>query len=168
VRLRVKVTKNEVDKHVTRMLADVEAQLAAQYPSTNAAWKEITKQAEDYIAQVDKEIAERCRALGIPEEFRPGLSLSWYRRGENAVSSRRAELRKVAQTELAARAVDAKAEVDRQAVIQLTRLAEGALETADAKQFLEAMPSAEELMSPIALRDLELIKPTTSEPDWSL
>jgi hypothetical protein len=93
--------------------------------------------------------------------------LSWYRRGENAVTSRRAELRKVAQTEIAARAVSAKAEVDRQAVIQLTRLAEGALETADAKQFLKAMPSAEE-MPPIALRDLELIKPTTSEPDWSL
>jgi hypothetical protein len=122
VRLRVKVAKNEVDKRVTRVLADVEAQLAAQYPSNHAAWKEITKQAEDYIAQADKDIAERCRALGIPGEFRPGLNLAWYRRGENAVSSRRAELRKVAQTELAARAVDAKAEVDRQAVIQLTRL----------------------------------------------
>jgi lipopolysaccharide biosynthesis regulator YciM len=72
VRLRVKVAKNEVDKRVTRMLADVEAQLAAQYPSAHAAWKEITKQAEDYIAQADKDIAERCRALGIPEEFRPG------------------------------------------------------------------------------------------------
>jgi hypothetical protein len=67
-----------------------------------------------------------------------------------------------------ARAVDAKAEVDRQAVIQLTRLAEDALETADAKQFLEAVPSAEELMPQIALRELELIKPTTSELDWSL
>lgn len=89
------------------------------------------------------------------EAFRPSLHLSWYRRGENADRDRRTELRKVAQTELAARGKAAKVEIGRRAADLLTELAGGALKSSESKAFLEAMPSIDELMPRITLPELE-------------
>lgn len=94
VRLRAKIAKDEIDQRATRLLADVETQLAASYPANHEAWAEITERAEKSIIAADAEIAHRCRALRIPENFRPRIALSWYGRGENAMGDRRAELRK--------------------------------------------------------------------------
>lgn len=154
VRLRGKVAKDDIDQRAARLLADVEAQLAARYPANHEAWAEITERAKKSIAAADAEIAHRCRALGIPENFRPGIALSWYSRGENAMRERRAELRKVAQTELAARSKAAKVEIDRHAAQLLTQLAAGALESSESRAFLDAMPSIDELMPRLTLPEL--------------
>ena len=42
------------------------------------------EEAAKIVANAAKQIAERCRALSIPENFRPELMVSWYGRGENA------------------------------------------------------------------------------------
>ncbi|HVE49565.1 MAG TPA: hypothetical protein VNG69_08120 [Casimicrobiaceae bacterium] len=68
------------------------------YSAQHGASAQITAAARKSIDEADAHIAERCRALGIPPEFRPTLSLCWFGRGENAVAGRRAELRRVAQT----------------------------------------------------------------------
>jgi hypothetical protein len=47
-------------------------------------------------------LAEDCRRLGIPQAFRPSINLRWYSRSENASKERRAELRRVMVTRLAA------------------------------------------------------------------
>lgn len=81
----------------------------------------------------DLQIAERCRKLGISERFRPRLEVHWYRRGENALKDRRAELCKVAQT----------------------RLVEEGLGTDAARQLLEELPAAEASMPPLEVTELE-------------
>ena len=93
--------------------------------------------------------------MGVRKEFRPSLHVGWYDRGENADAKRRTELRKVAQTRLEARARAAKLEVERHEVTVLEKLAAGALESTEAKAFLEAIPSASELMPTVTLAELE-------------
>jgi hypothetical protein len=155
VRIRARVAKADVDALAARHLADVEAELAARYSANHHAWAEVTQQAKAAIATADAEIAERCRALGIRDEFRPQLFVSWSGRGENGDKTRRAELRKVAETELAARAKAAKVEIQRYEATQLTHLAAGALASDEARAFLEAMPTPAQLMPPVALLALE-------------
>jgi len=81
--------------------------------------------------------------------------MGWYDRGETAEAKRRAELRKVVQTRLEARAKLAKLEVERHEVSVLEKLAARALESTEARAFLEATPTASELMPAVTLAELE-------------
>jgi hypothetical protein len=102
------------------------------------------------------------------EEFRPSLRLGWIGRGENLMKDRRAELRRVAQTKIAAIEAQAVAEIERQSVEVQTRLVAGSLGSASAVAFLEAMPGPAELMPALAVGDLEaqraLLDP--DRPSW--
>lgn len=165
IRLRAKVAKDEVNVQEKRLLADFESQLAAIYPQNHPAWSEITQTANRMVAEADTQIAHICREMGIPENFRPQLSIGWYGRGENALSERRTELRRVAQTEATARAVQAKAAIDRQSAELLTELAAGGLETEQARVFLSRIPTAESLMPSLVFADMEAIS-IGQMPSW--
>jgi hypothetical protein len=160
MRDRARVAKNEIESHAVRVLANIEAQLAAVYPENHTAWADLTEHTRQLLADADTQLAERCRQLGIPERFRPSIDFHWHGRGENALKDRRAELRRVAQTELAARVKAAKNEVDRRTVDLRTQLAAGMLESPQAKDFLNAMPSVDDLIPPITLDDLKAIAPS--------
>lgn len=88
-RLRARVARSAIVQREAELLADVEAQLAVEYASTDEAWADITKGAVEAVAEADRQVAALCRERGIPEEFRPGLNVSWYARGRNAEASRR-------------------------------------------------------------------------------
>jgi hypothetical protein len=154
LKLRARVAKEDVNTREAHLLADFEAQMASRYDSRDEAWADVTAAAKKAVEEADAEVAKRCRELGIPAEFRPGINCSWYGRGENADRSRRVELRKVAQTRLAANARAAKVEIDRTIAELLTQLTAGALESGSARDFLDAMPSIDQLLPPLALREL--------------
>ena len=42
-------------------------------------------------------------SLGIPKQFRPGVDMQWYGRGENALAKRRAELRALVNAQIEAK-----------------------------------------------------------------
>ena len=61
------------------------------------------KAVEPQIAKAQAQIESRCRELGIPAQFAPGVKLHWHARGYgNSLEKRRAELRKMAQTQITA------------------------------------------------------------------
>lgn len=154
-KLRAKVAKSTVAQRQAELLADVEAKLSAVYGRDDAAWADVTAVAQEAVSKADAIVAQRCRELGIPEEFRPGLALQWYRRGENAVSERRQELRKKAQTAIAASAQAAKLAIETRESEVLTELVAGGLETEQAKAFLESIPTAAALMPAMTVAELE-------------
>lgn len=69
VRLRATVAKGEVDKRIARCLADVEAQLAASYPSNHEAWAEVT--AETFEATINRDIASVANATDATDATLP-------------------------------------------------------------------------------------------------
>lgn len=150
-----RVAKTGVDQMAAERLADVEEQLSAQHDARAPAWAEVTARAEAACRQADEEVAETCRNLGIPENLRPAIVCQWYSRGENADRGRRAELRKLAERRLQAEAKRAKHQIDRAVLEVLTSLATSALTSAEAKAFLDGMPTVESLMPRLALRELE-------------
>lgn len=158
LRLRTRVLKADVDVRGAQILADVEAQFAAQYSASHEAWAEITADARRVVAAADAQIAARCSELGIPEEFRPSLYANWCSRGENADKHRRAELRKVAQTKIDARVKAAKLAIDRHEVALQTTLAADAMETSDAATFLAAIPGVEELLPSLTLEQCDVLR----------
>ncbi len=143
---RRRVAKHAVDQRAAELLADFEQQLATEYKIDATAWKDLTTAANLAVKAADHELARRCRELGIPEHFRPGLSLSWYNRGENADRQRRVELRRVAETRIAALAKAALTAIETKALDGQERLVQGALESAEAQAFMASMPTVEMLM----------------------
>lgn len=157
IRLRAKVAKDETAAEEKRLLADFETQLAAQYPEDHPAWEQIAETARTAVAAADRQIAELCQQMGIPAQFRPGMNVFWHGRGENGLKDRRSELRRIAQTEAAARAAAAKVTIDRQAAGLLEELISAALSSGEAKDFLQRLPSVDSLMPRLEFTALEAI-----------
>ena len=104
LRQRECVAKADAAEYAATLMADFEAKLAAVYqPEDDPVWEKIHEAADKAVAEANARILEVCRELGIPKKFAPGIRAGWYGRGENASSERRAELRRVAKTEIEAR-----------------------------------------------------------------
>jgi hypothetical protein len=160
VRLRAKVARADVDARKAELLADFEAQLAARYQVSDARWNEIANEAQRAVDAADAKIASVCTEFSVPPEFRPGLSLSWHGRGENAFAGRRAELRKVATSRLDAQAAAAKAEIDRREASLRADLAARGLVTLEAQEWLAQLPNvAEQLLPRLDLSQIEEARP---------
>jgi hypothetical protein len=155
VRDRAKVAKADAEARGKWMLAEVEAKLAARFKADDEAWADMTAAAEKAVEEANAKIALVCRERGIPEEFRPQMGSLWLSRGENGMKERRAELRQVAETQVAARVAQAKVEIDRQSVAQQTQITRAGLTSEEARSFISALPSPEELLPPIAALELD-------------
>jgi hypothetical protein len=151
---RLKVACSKVEAEGAKLLADGEAQLAAIYSREDAAWAEVVKEAEKKVEEVNAFIDQVCRERGVPETFRPRLGTGWIERGENRFPSRRAELRRVLESEVAARVKDAKTKCEQDTEHVLTQLISGRLTSEAAKVFLDNMPSVQQLMLPIGSLNL--------------
>jgi hypothetical protein len=155
VKMRARVARAQVEQREAELLADVEEQLSTIYKVDDAAWAEITAEANRTVALADQEIARICRERGVREEFRPGLRVIFYGRGENAAAGRRAELRKLAQARIAAAGRKAKTAIQAGSVDVLTKLYATGLESDQARAFLASIPTAEQLMPPVVVAELE-------------
>ena len=146
LKARARLANRVVEQQAAKLQADVEQQLSSRYKIGEMAWADLTLAASKAVEQADAELAKRCRALGIPEEFRPSLTISWYGRGENADGKRRTELRTLAARRIEAMAAEARVAIEMAALDGLTHLTTGALASDEARAFLEAMPTVERLM----------------------
>ncbi len=147
VRQRARLERAGAAQRKAELMADVERQLAAIYSyDEDDTWKAATEAAEQEVKAAKAKIAARCKELGIPKKFAPGLSVYWYGRGENAVAARRTELRKVAKTRLDAMEKTAQTEIERASVEAQTQLISDGLTSDAARGFLESLPSVESLM----------------------
>lgn len=154
-KLNARVARNGIAVREAELLADVEAQLSAVYGFDDDAWADVTKAAAEAVAVADRRVAEICRERGIPTEFRPALGVGWSGRGDNAVASRRAELRKTASTRITADGRRAKFAIDKREAEVLTAVYAGGLDSTVAREFLASIPSPTELMNAPSVAELE-------------
>lgn len=160
VRQRERVAKAGAARRAAELVADFEGQLATEYSwADDEVWREAHQAAREAAADAQRVITERCAELGIPGTFAPQLlGPSWYQRGENAVASRRTELRRVATTRIAALEKGAKAEIERRSLEVQERIIVGGLASAEARAFLDSIPAVDSLMPPLRLVELEAAK----------
>lgn len=155
VRQRARLAKDDVTAREAQIIADAEAALAQKFREDDAAFAELMAEARGYMAELKAKLDAKCAELGIPAEFRPGAELYWFTRGANSDPKRRAELRAVVRTQAAASAKRARLEIDRESVAIQEKLMAGALASAAAREFLAALPTPEQLMPEIQIKELE-------------
>jgi hypothetical protein len=154
---RERLAKGVVDQRAKELKAEFQNQLSACYSfDQDEVWKEVMRVANEAVSHAQRVVADRCKELGIPPEFAPGPgSIYWVERGENAMKDRRAELTKRAYTRIEAEAQKAKVKIGLAASEIRVQLLSGSLESEEAKRFLAAMPTAEEMMPKFTLREIE-------------
>ena len=158
IRKRERVMKAGARERSAKMMAEFDMQSAQIYKfDDDKVWEEATRVAQAAADEASAVIAERCRALGIPEEFAPGLNLGWYSRGQNAVASRRAELRRMAKSRIEAMEVETITKIERLSLDAQTGIVMQGLESPAAKAFLESLPAIEMLMPSIDPHALKVL-----------
>jgi len=160
VRLRERVAKSQASARAAELLAEFEAQVATDYHlNDEQIWEEAYAVVEAAVKEGNARVLERCRELGIQDRFAPSMGSGWSRRGEHASKERVAELRKVAKSRIDALEKAARLEIERRSVEAQTVLIAGGLESDEARAFLESLPTADELMPPLTVAEIEAVTP---------
>jgi hypothetical protein len=155
VRQRARVLQADAKRRQAAQLADVERQLSDKFSISHQAWEKITAEAQAHIEAVVAAIATKCAEMGVDQNLRPHIGLSWFSRGENAEASRRSELRKAAQTKIESDAQNYRFQIEKWAADFLMRLSAGALRSSEAQAFLTSIPDLEALMPVLSIDTLE-------------
>ena len=148
VRQREKVLKSSAKQRSAALLADFENQMGSEYEfDQDETWAAAQKVAELEVGKAQALVAARCRELGIPDRFAPSLKLVWRARGyDNLIDRRKAELRRMAQTRIAAEEQKAIVEIETSCLDAQTKLALASCTSDMARSFVESLPSVEALM----------------------
>jgi hypothetical protein len=153
---RSKVLRAHAEEQAAACMADFERQLATSYAfDQDEVWKKATLEAQRVVQESQALIAKRCKQLGIPPTFAPSISASWQGRGENMLASRRAELRRVAQSSIAAMTKAAITKIEKQALDLRAQVVGMGLLSPDAKMFLESLAPVEESMRALDFGEIE-------------
>jgi hypothetical protein len=155
LRQRERVLKAAAKQRSTELLADFENQLGQIYHfDQDAVWKQAQSAAEAETEKANARIAVQCAKLGIPAQFAPELNVHWYSRGENATKDRRVELRKMAQTRIAAIEQAAIVQIGLATVEAQTAIAANGMTSEAARLFFEKLPPVEALMPQLTYEEV--------------
>jgi hypothetical protein len=118
-------------------------------------WAKAAEAAQREVKKAQSQVAARCRELGIPDRFAPSLSLDWRHRGyDNLLDRRKAELRRMAQTQITAIETRAIVEIETSCLDAQTKLAVAGCTSDAAKAFIDNLPSVERLMQPLSFAEI--------------
>jgi hypothetical protein len=166
IRNREKVMKSAAVQRSSELLAEFEQQMASVYSyDQDETWKAATEAAHAAVQVAQVAIAERCKELGIPARFAPSVSFSWHGRGENAIASRRTELRNVAKTRIAAIEKAACTKIEMLCLDAQSQILAHGLTSAAAIEFFDALPKVEVLMPPLEMASIEQMLQARSAGD---
>jgi hypothetical protein len=156
VRQREKVLKSAAKQRSAELIADFENQMGSEYAfDQDKTWNEAARLAHIEVAKAQNRVAARCRELGIPDCFAPSLSLEWQNRGyDNSLEKRKAELRRMARTQIEAIEVKAIVEIEMSCLQAQTEIAMSGLTTDAARQFIGRLPTIETLMPRLSFAEI--------------
>jgi hypothetical protein len=156
VRQREKVLKSAAKQRSAELIADFENQMGQEYRfDQDAVWEQAQAVADREVQKAQKQVAARCRELGIPDRFAPELSLHWYGRGyDNTIEKRKRELRTMAQTQIASIEAKAITAIEMSCLEAQTQIAIAGLTSEAARRFLEKLPSIKALMPALSFAEI--------------
>ncbi len=168
VKERAKVLRAHVEQRATEVLADFESKVAAMYSfDCDEVWEKAVAEASAVVKESQRKINDRCKALGIPSQFAPGLSIQWHARGQSATAGRRTELRRVAKSRVDAMAKAAITKIEHLSLDLRTQIVAMGQLSADAKLFLESLAPVDETMRALEFREVELaLEDQTARRQW--
>jgi hypothetical protein len=156
IRQRERVLRSAAKQRSAELIADFENQMGQEFSfDQDEVWEKAEKIAEAEVAKANKQIAARCRELGIPKRFSPSLDLFWNARGhDNVLGSRRTELRRMAQTRVEAIERKAITDIEMSCLEAQTAVAVAGLTSDAARGFIEKLPKIEILMPHLSFAEI--------------
>jgi hypothetical protein len=156
-RQRERVAKSEAVAVAAQRKAAFAAQLARIYHfDEDAVWQAAYQAAKEAGQKAYEQVLVRCQELGIPRWAQPEIAEPYWRnRGENAVRERRVELNKVAHAKIEQLLKETIHIIQRASVEIQTKLVADGLTSADAKAFLESMPTPAQLMPVVTVEEIQ-------------
>jgi hypothetical protein len=113
IRKQERVMKAAATERSAKLIAEFEQQMDEQFSfNDDVVWKSAVDSAKEICAEANRQIAARSAQLGIPAEFAPSLSFWWNEKGQNAVKSRREELRRIAKRKIEAMETQARTKIE--------------------------------------------------------
>jgi hypothetical protein len=154
---RAKVLKAHAEEQAAACLADFEKKISSKFEfDKDDVWRKLADDAVQIIKKANEDIAAHAlKKYGIPNEFAPFLHLSWSDRGQNQTGQRRAELRRLAMSEIDAMKKAAITRIERQSLDLRTQVISMGVLSADGKMFLESLAPVEEAMTTIDFAAIE-------------
>jgi hypothetical protein len=140
---REKIHLNEIEDHLTaefRLREEVEA--------------DVLRLAEEAVAKVNEQIRNQARLMGYDGDNVPQVQMPYRGRYDRRAEELKAEARKRAGVRLAALRAAAVKAIDEAALNIEENLIVGGLESSEARELVGTLPTAEQLMPPLSLRDL--------------
>jgi hypothetical protein len=154
VRQRFKVLRSEVTQRQRELTAGIDGQIVNRHRDRDEKRQEVADDIARICADAQREVREVLKAVDIGE-LGPyqGTRIQWFPPtwGDDG----RHELRRAALSDLDAKVKAATLRLDREEVDLLQSLAIGALESAEAHEFLKRIPTVGELVPAARLEELE-------------
>lgn len=158
VRKREKLMKAQARERSAALLAEFDVSMAKIYHwDDDPTWAEVKAEAEKAVAKAQEAVAERCKELGIPVEFAPGLQMFWHGRGHNAAAERRTELRRAAKSRIDALEAEALTKIERMSLEAQTAIVAQGLQSDAAQKFLSEITSVETLMPSVDAGEIQAL-----------
>lgn len=156
VRQREKILKEAAKQRSAELLADFENQMGQEFSfDQDPVWALLAEDAKAFQKKADQMMAESCAKRGVPKRFAPSWSVHWNHRGyDNLLDKRKAELRRMARTQIAAIEQKAIVDIGMRSVEAQTALAMAGLTSEAAQNFLQALPSIEKLMPSLSFAEV--------------
>jgi hypothetical protein len=154
-REREQVAKKQTDVRAVQRTAEFESQLATDYSwDSDEILKELFEEAKAIERKLNERAVRILEAEGVPRAFAPSCYVSWSSRGMNASKNYCAELRRVFKAKNEQDTVQAKLKIQQTSLEIRTQLMADGLESAEAKAFLAAMPTPEQLMPVVTVEQV--------------
>lgn len=158
VKGQFKVLREEVKRREQEMHAEAEMQLLDRYRDEDTAIAAAQERARDAVAEAILKVREIGREL---QELFPDLTVSagqeqyGGRISLSASNQKRSQLHRAILASIPNKVGDAQLNLSRQEMDLLASLSVGALETSEAKAYLDTIPTVGELIPAVRLRELE-------------
>lgn len=152
VRQQMKVLRAEVEQRAAELMADVDDQIADKFESDDKRWADAAHLAHEAVMEANRKVNDAYRELlgdQHVERMYVGAQLPQKPARERAV------LRQAGKSRIEEQVKGALLRLQRQEADLLRSLAIGALETDDARGFLDSIPSVSELVPAARLAELE-------------
>jgi len=156
IRQRFRVLRAEVVQRQAELEAELQARVTARFADEDKAWADGMYLIEEAAREANRKANDILRDMKIEGLDLEGKDFAIIvTRDINKPHAARTNLRREGLARIAAQVKGAMAQLDRQEVDLLTRLAAGALESDEARAFLGEIPTVSSLVPAVRLLELE-------------
>lgn len=154
VRQQFKVLRSELAQRQLEMYAEVEEEISARYADNDRSWSGVMHEVHEATMEANRRMNDALYNAGF--QTKGSTERMWIRTPDIAQpTEERHQLRRAAKARIDSQCKAAGLRLDREEADLLRTLGVGAIESEEAREFLQRIPTVGELVSSARLAELE-------------